>query len=80
MIRRSWSPLAAAKDVMAKQMDAKAAGALIDDAIGTVAEKTALTRAIDFDKARLRHAQSGFFVDRGRVVFDTATWGAVQEY
>jgi F-type H+-transporting ATPase subunit b len=31
--------VAVAKDVMAKQMDAKAAGALIDDAIGTVAEK-----------------------------------------
>ncbi len=29
----------AAKDVMAKQMDAKSAGALIDDAIATVAEK-----------------------------------------
>lgn len=29
----------AAKDVMAKQMDAKAAGALIDDAITTVADK-----------------------------------------
>ena len=31
--------VAAAKDVMAKQMDAKAAGALIDESIGTVAEK-----------------------------------------
>lgn len=31
--------VAVAKDVMAKQMDAKAAGALIDDAIGTVSEK-----------------------------------------
>ncbi|MDP5085042.1 MAG: F0F1 ATP synthase subunit B [Yoonia sp.] len=31
--------VAAAKDVMAKQMDAKAAGALIDDAIATVSEK-----------------------------------------
>ncbi|HEV8035683.1 F0F1 ATP synthase subunit B [Yoonia sp.] len=31
--------VAVAKDVMAKQMDANAAGALIDDAIGTVAEK-----------------------------------------
>lgn len=29
----------AAKDVIAKQMDAKAAGSLIDDAIGTVGEK-----------------------------------------
>ncbi len=31
--------VAAAKDVMAQQMDAKSAGALIDDSIATVAEK-----------------------------------------
>lgn len=31
--------VSAAKDVMAKQMDAKSAGALIDDSIATVAEK-----------------------------------------